>query len=86
MKSELDRLHDESKEFLDDIAGFIAPLLPEGYKWTLYLSPGQHLEIWSGNMSPQEFLASIAVRADKEASKLGYSSLREYLESVSIKR
>lgn len=70
-KNKEDTIHDEVHEFLQDVGGFIAPLIPEGMKWTLFIDPGEdHLKYWTGDMDAATFENMLMARLETEMGRI----------------
>lgn len=60
----------EIRELIDDLTGFLGPLIPDTCKWVLWLKPeGHEFQFWAGTMTDEEFDEVIKLRMEKALGK-----------------
>lgn len=56
----------DAKELLDDLTGFLEPLIPPDCKWVLWIKPdATEFKYWGGTMTNEEFDEVVRIRWEK---------------------
>jgi hypothetical protein len=84
-KSLADVTHENAMSVLEDAGRLIAPVIPRGWRWSVWVDPGADtLKYWTGNVTAEQWQDLVWVRLGRELEKQGMT-YEQYLEE-GIKR